>query len=95
MFEVGDIVRVVTEPPANRRGIHWIFISKMDSMCGQEATIIYVDDRYGHSSCGYKLSIGPGGCYYEEAWLIPVKVTEPITKEQFDEDFGTLIAGVF
>ena len=94
MFEVGDIVRVVTEPPANRHGVHWIFIPKMDSMCGQEATITKVDSSYGYSSCGYKLSIDPK-CYYEEAWLIPIKVTEPITEEQFDEDFGELIAGVF
>lgn len=28
MFEVGDIVRVVTEPPANRHGTHWMFISE-------------------------------------------------------------------
>lgn len=95
MFEVGDIVRVVTEPPVDRHGVHWIFISDMDHMCGQEATITAVDDRYGYGAWGYKLSVGPSGCYYEEAWLMPVKVTEPITKEQFDEDFGELIAGVF
>lgn len=94
MFEVGDIVRVITEPPAERHGNHWIFISAMENTCGKEATITRVNDKYNDGCRGYKLDIGISGCFYEEEWLIPVRVLEPVTKEQFDEDFGELIAGV-
>lgn len=101
MFEVGDIVRVIAEPPTERRGAIWAFIPDMDRTCGQEAMIYNVEGHsIGRSTVyGYKLMLDSGVrfcCYcYEEAWLIPVKVLEPVTKEQFDEDFGTLIAGVF
>lgn len=95
MFEVGDIVRVITEPPAERHGNHWIFISDMEDTCGKEATITQVNDKYNDGVYGYRLDIGPGFCFYEEEWLIPVKELEPVTKEQFDEDFGALVSGVF
>ncbi len=95
MFEVGDIVRVIAEPPVVKRGKHWIFIPDMEYRCGKEATITQVSDKYSDGVYGYKLDIGPSTCFYEEEWLIPVKVLEPVTKEQFDEDFGALVSGVF
>lgn len=97
MLEVGDVVCVIATPPAERYGNHWIFVSDMEDACGKEATITQVNDKYSDSDgvYGYKLDIGPSGCFYEEEWLIPVKVLEPVTKEQFDEDFGALVSGVF
>lgn len=95
MFEVGDVVRVIANPPAEIHGDHWIFIPNMGDRCGKEAVITGIIDEYTDGVCGYKLDIGPETCYYEERWLIPVKVLEPVTKEQFDEDFGALVSGVF
>ena len=95
MFEVGDIVRVIAEPPADKHGRHWVYIPDMELRCGKEATITQLTDRYNDGCRGYKLNIGPSNCFYEEEWLIPVKVLEPVTKEQFDEDFGALVSGVF
>lgn len=99
MFEAGDIVRVIAEPPANRHGACWVFIPDMDRTCGQEAMIYNVAGCSigGSTVYWYRLMIGSRvrSCCYEEAWLIPVKVAESLTKEQFDEDFGELIAGVF
>ena len=45
MFEVGDIVRVIAEPPVVKRGKHWIFIPNMEYRCGKEATITQVSDK--------------------------------------------------
>lgn len=97
MFDVGDIVRVIAEPPVDKHGKHWIYTLDMEDRCGQEATITQFTDRYRvWDGCrGYKLDIGPRNCFYEEKWLIPVKVLEQVTKEQFDEDFGELVSGVF
>lgn len=95
MFEVGDIVRVIVEPPVDKSGKHWVFIPDMEYRCGEEAAITQVSDKYSDGICGYKLDIGPSSCFYEEEWLIPVKALEPVTKEQFDEDFGALVSGVF
>ena len=99
MFAVGDIVRVIAEPPADRRGARWVFIPDMDYSCGQEAEIYGVEERFIGENIiyGYKLNFNSdiGFCLYEKEWLIPIKVTEPITEEQFDEDFGALVSGVF
>ena len=95
MFDVGDIVRVIAEPPIDKHGKHWVYTPDMEDRCGQEATITQFTDRYRDGCRGYKLDIGPSDCLYEEKWLIPVKVLEQVTKEQFDEDFGALVSGVF
>lgn len=99
MFAVGDVVRVIAEPPTDRHGAFWIFISGMDRTCGQEGVIYGVEERLIGKNIvyGYRLKFDSCFrlCFYEEEWLIPIRVIKPLTKEQFDEDFGELIAGVF
>lgn len=99
MFEVGDIVRVIAEPPTDRNGACWAFIPDMDRTCGQEGVIYDVEDRsIGRNTVyGYRLMFGLDSrfCCYEEKWLIPIRVIKPFTKEQFDEDFDTLVSELF
>lgn len=96
MLNVGDTVRIIQDVP-ERNSEWWIFVEPMDGYCGMDAVVeevvIQTYDRVRYT--GYLLDVDDKRFVWVEAWLIPIESFDPPTKEQFDEDFGALVSGVF
>lgn len=92
MLNVGDTVRIIQDVPDRMAG-WWLFVHSMYKYCGKEAVIEEIKEDHGHT--GYRLDVD--GCRYiwVEAWLTPISSFDTPTKEEFDEDFGALVSGVF
>lgn len=92
MLNVGDTVRITPTVPCENAEF-WLFIRDMDKYCGRDAVIEgIIHENYGsvrHN--GYHLDVDSGRFIWVDAWLTPVDVFDPPTKEEFDADFNNLV----